>query len=301
MFKKIYNILRDAYCYIVATNKNVLDLKFLIRRTQLEDKILNCREKGVTDKLYCDHEIIISLTTYGRRLFDVCLTIESLMQQTFKANRIVLWIDEKSMESPLPESLIRQTARGLTIMPTKDLRSYKKLIPALAAFPEAAIITADDDLIYDFDIIERIIKAHLEDPRSIQSCRIHSMTFDNNLQLNPYEKWAWCTATTYARHFITGSGGTLYPPHSLADDVSDETVFTTICPTANDVWFTAMAKLKGTPIKKVPTRSPFGEDYICNDDVQDIGLSNINVGDNGRNDEQIKAVFSKYNIYDLIK
>lgn len=114
-------------------------------------------------------------------------------------------------------------------------------------------------------------------------------------------EWDWCKASTSERNFITGVGGVIYPPNSLAPEVLDEEIFSSICPTADDVWFTAMAKKNGTPIKKVDTRSPSGEDYVINSDVQDMGLHRINTGGTGRNDEQIKAVYEKYGIYKLLK
>ena len=280
-----------------------IDSKFFARRIYLEDKILNSDKSGITAKAYCDTEIIVSLTSYGKRVKDVCFTIESLMQQTRKANRIILWLDKELEHSILPASLELQKSRGLEMYFTEDIRSYTKLIPALSAYPDAAIITVDDDIIYEFDILDRIISSYIVDPHSIHACRIHSMTLNSEGKLMPYSNWEWRTANeTYPnRNFITGVGGALYPPHSLAPQVLDDNVFTSICPTADDVWFTAMALLNGTPIKKVDTRSSVGEDYIENLSVQDVGLRNINVGENGQNDHQIKAVFGKYDLYKLLK
>lgn len=150
-------------------------------------------------------------------------------------------------------------------------------------------------------MIERLIMAHQTTPDAIYACRIHSMEFDNKGNLLPYHKWDYTKASIPKRHFVTGTGGVLYPPGSLGTEVFNEKVFLDICPTADDVWFTAMAKLNGTPIMKVETRNRNGEDYILNQAVQDMGLRHINKGKNGKNDEQIKAVFTKYGIYDLIR
>lgn len=298
--KKIAQSILGSYHKINATYREAHEMKFFIRRTQLEEKILHSAETGISDQKYCEHDIIVSLTTYGRRIHDVCFTIESLMQQTYKANKIILWIDHESAKD-LPSSLIRLQNRGLTIFPTRDIRSYTKLIPALKHYPDAIIITVDDDMIYDFDLIERLVKSYVSSPCNIHACRVHSMTFDINSNLLPYSKWDWCKSTTHKRHFLTGVGGVLYPPGSLNPEIFNECVFSKICPTADDVWFTAMAKLNGTQILKVDTRSINGEDYTCNQNVQDMGLINTNLGQNGKNDEQIKAVFTKYGIYDLIR
>lgn len=299
--KKTVKSLLERYYQVGATYREVSDMKFFMRRMQLEQSILSSGSVGVSSEKYCDTEIVVSLTTYGRRLYDVCYTIESLMQQTCPPNRIVLWLDPLTMSKPLPVALHKQKNRGLEIFETPDIRSYKKLIPALKMFPEAAIITVDDDVVYDYDIIERMLTAYVANTDAIQACRVHSMKCDGSGRLLPYNQWDWTTASTVKRHFITGVGGVLYPPYSLGEEVLNQDVFRSICPTADDVWFTAMAKLNGTPIMKVETRSPNGEDFVSNPEVQDMGLCRINTGRFGKNDEQIQAVFSRYGIYDFIR
>lgn len=303
-FNKIIRYAINRYHGLNLLCCEIRNTRFNLRRFQLEHEILYSNNNGVTSDLYGEHEIIISLTTHGRRLHDVCYTIESLMQQTCPANRIVLWLDHITMSQKLPVALKKQMNRGLEIYETPDIRSYTKLIPTLKAFPDATIITVDDDVIYDFDLIERLIMAHQTTPDAIYACRIHSMEFDNNGNLLPYHKWGFTKASIPKRHFATGVGGVLYPPGSLGTEVLNEKVFLNICPTGDDIWFTAMAKLNGTPIMKVETRNRNGEDYILNHAIQDMGLRHINIGKNGKdgkNDEQIKAVFTQYGIYDLIR
>lgn len=280
------------------------DMRFYLRRIELERSILHSSESGISKEMYCDHEIIVSLTSYGRRLQDVCFTIESLMQQVLKANKIILWLDEDERDQELPNALKSQIKRGLEIQYFKDdIRSYKKLIPALINYPDAAIITVDDDIIYDFDILDRIISSYLKYPDCIHACRIHTMTFDDNDNIKPYKEWMWYNENKNnpSRHFLTGVGGVLYPPHSLHEEVCDIQTFAKICPTADDVWFTAMALLNQTEIKKVPTRNKFGNDFIENPNFQDMGLCNINVGGERRNDIQIRNVFEKYDINSFLK
>lgn len=301
--KNILSVLRSKNRQFGEIYDSVRNLKFYMRRIQLEDKILHCTESGISPEKYGDHEIIVSLTTYGRRLDDVCFTIESLMQQTRKANRIILWLDPPARERPLPETLIRQQKRGLEIKITDDMiGSYKKLIPALRTYPDAAIITVDDDVLYDFDLLERLIGSYRTAPDCIHACRIHTMLPNGKGGLKPYSRWRWNCSDPAApsRNFFTGVGGVLYPPRSLDDETANRAVFTSICPTADDVWFNAMARKKGTVVRKVVTRSKSGDDYLSNDTMQDMGLFNINTGRHGMNDRQIRAVFGKYSIYELI-
>jgi hypothetical protein len=70
----------------------------------------------------------------------------------------------------------------------------------------------------------------------------------------------------------------------------------------DDVWCFAMALLQGTPIRRARTHSEWGEDYYSLEEVQKYGLKIDNTNrTNCRNDQIIKAVFDKYDIYKYLK
>ncbi len=265
----------------------------------LVEHILHDTESGITNQRYANHDIIVSLTSFGKRVHDVAFTIESLMQQSMKPNRIILWLDNSFKDTQLPQSLINQKKRGLDINFCKDVRSYTKLVPALRNYPNDVIITFDDDLLYDYDIIERLIKAYLQNPNMIHACRVNRMILDQNNKPIPYLQWKRKINEIGPNrlNFLTGVGGVLYPPGCLDKEVLNEDVFLDICKYADDVWFNAMAIKKGTLINKVHTRNHLGEDYISNEGVQDVGLWNVNNQGERLNDVQLKAVFDKYDLY----
>ncbi len=286
-------------CFQREINKHYSE----IRKNQLIEHILHDSELGVTKEKYINHEIVVSLTTHGKRIYDVALAIESIMQQSMKANRIILWLSDSLQNSSLPEPLVLQQKRGLEIAFCKDLGPYTKLIPALRRFPDEAIITIDDDALYDSDLLERLINGYLSNPSCIYCCRARRIFFTKDGSLLPYEKWRRPLEETSPSHliFATGVGGVLYPPHSLDEEVNNEDAFLNICTTADDVWFNAMAIKNGTKVKKVRTRKPNGDDYLLNYAVQDIGLLHDNIHGKKLNDQQIHAVFSKYNIYPILQ
>lgn len=297
--------LKNIYPLVRALRDDALvNLTFSHKADMLTDKALHSTISGVTSEKYGDSEVIVSLTTFGRRLSRVYLTIESLMQQSMPANKIVLWISEEFKSKPLPKLLQNQTKRGLEVRYCKDIRSYTKLVPSLRTFPEATIITVDDDLIYDVDVLETLISHHLAYPKEICANRIHLMKKTSEGKLQTYMDWDWhvpYTGKSDKLNFLTGVGGVLYPPHCLDPEVLNEEVFLDICKYADDVWFTAMAIKAGTPIVKTCTFTPKGEGYVDNMEVQDMALHNQNIDPTVcRNDAQIEAVFSKYNLYKLI-
>ena len=289
------SIILDIIRRIIGT-KTLVSLGYENRRYQLIDHILHDSDMGISRERYVDHEIIVSLTTYGKRIHDVACTIESIMQQSMKANRIILWLDNSFKSKQLPQALKKQQKRGLEIAYCDDIRSYTKLIPSLRMFPNDALITIDDDVIYDYDVLEHLITSYKEDQQSIHCCRCRKMLFQNGM-VKKYNKWPFAKYGENDKTiFFTGVGGVLYPPRSLDVEVFNESVFMDICKYGDDIWFNAMARKKGTSIKKVFTRNPEGEDYILNPFVQDVGLFHINTKGKKLNDIQIKAVFSKYNI-----
>lgn len=259
---------------------------------------------GISSEKYFNNEVIVSLTTYGRRIYDIYLTIESLMNQTVKPNKIILWIAEDEFtEDTLPITLKRLIKRGLTIEFCEDIKSYKKLVPALRKYPEDIIITVDDDALYQYDLVENLLNSYKENPKVIHFFRGHRMKIDKNGKLLSYNEWDWLVEDNQVNklNFATGIGGILYPPHCLHKDAVNARLFMSLAPMGDDIWFKAMALLNGTHYKKAFTHHKQGLDCteINEDSYMDTGLF-INNNSTGKNDEQIKAVFSNYDLYNLI-
>lgn len=278
------------------------NLEFNNKRNILEQNILFNKQPGITNYKYCNHNIIVSLTTYGKRINDVHLTIESIMEQTLKANKIILWLDYSFEGKRLPQSLKYLQEKGLEIKYCEDLKSYKKLIPALQQYPNDAIITIDDDLLYDFNLLEKLISAYLEDPAFIYCARHHRIRLNNDGAVMKYNEWEFECADTAPNilNFPTTGAGTIFPPKIFDNEVFNKKVFMDICKFADDIWFKAMAVKSNVLSKRIQTNTNNGTDYLTNNSVQDIGLCNINTKELCLNDVQFKNVFEKYNLYTLL-
>ena len=285
-----------------ATYNAVANLWYNMKADKLTDLALNSTKRGISDQNF-GHELIVSLTTYGSRLHSVHTIIESIMQGSLLPNRIVLWVDEKLKDKPLPIALQHQMTRGLEVAYCTDIRSYTKLLPALRKFPKADIITIDDDVIYNFDLVESLVNAHVEYPDCIVARRCHRIVLGGK-EMKPvaYNKWLMgggYQTPTYL-NFFTGGGGAYYPAGSLDPEVLNEDVFLSICPLADDVWFNAMAIKSGTRIMRAYASSPVGDDFLVSSVLQAGGLCQQNVV-HGENDRQIKAVFEKYDLFGVLR
>lgn len=275
--------------------------KEITKQLRIQEIKINARqlkEKGVIQELYNGREIIISLTTYSRRIYQVYMVVESLLEQTLKPNRIILWLDENEFtHDSLPLNLLMLEKRGVQIEFCENVRSYKKLIPTLRKYPEAIVITADDDILYAEDFVERLYNAYKRNPQKIYFYRGHRMKVKEG-KLQAYNTWDLEVKLkeTSVRNFPTSGGGILFSTNLLDPEVMNVEAFTQLAPTADDVWFKAMSMKKGTQCEQIQLECPYGDKYIFLDAMDDMGLAKINQLQN-QNDVQISAVFTKYDLY----
>lgn len=242
------------------------------------------------------NNLIISLTSYPARIDVVYKTIESLLCQTVTSNKIVLWLAEEQFpnkENDLPKNLLELTkGTNFEIDWCEDIRSYKKLIPALRKYPDSTIITCDDDVIYDRECVEKLVKAHKRDSKSIWCHRGHYILFDKNKKVLPYRNWFRCINPQKPSFNIlqTGIGAVLYPQGCFYKDVLDKNLFMDLAYDADDIWFWAMAVLNGYKVGVVKANCMTPVSIIENDENA-LWLKNLN---NNENDRVIDKVFSHY-------
>jgi hypothetical protein len=285
---------------ISANTQNVL----LSQKTNyLRDKTINSKSNGICSEKLCRNDIVVSLTTFGNRIHNTHLAIESIMQGTVKPNKIVLWLAEDEFKNKrLPKTLLLQQERGLEIEYCKDLRSYKKLIPALSKYPDSCIITIDDDVMYEYDLIERLINTHIDNPDKICACRMHRIVLEEENKPASYLKWKYGIddEQVLPLNFPTGVGGILYPPKCFNQKVFNDKVFMDICPNADDIWFYAMALLNGTKSIWVKNDKPEGYYYSLPLSKDALCLQNTVANENNicGNDVQFSAILEKYNLTD---
>lgn len=302
--RNMRRMLKEQNQQVSAISREVKQGVISIRTARLKDCVMTSKEKGVTDEKLCNEEVIISLTTYGKRINEVYLSVESIMQGTVKPNRIILLLAEDEFKGKiLPKTLQMQQKRGLQVEYCDEIRSYKKIVPVMEKYPDACIVTIDDDLIYEFDLLENLIKAHIENPEDICACRMHRITLNSDNRPNSYMKWKWLVwpQDKSNLNFLTSGGGTLFPPHCFVNEFFNREAFMSLCPYADDVWINAMIWLSGRQICKAYTHSVLGCDFLETFSEQEEALCVENTNEeNCRNDIQIKAVMDKYDLYHFL-
>jgi len=302
MFEKIVGLIKkiNRSCNVIIDLDKTLD--FRIKSSYLLNAALISAEPITQPVTKGETELIVSFTSYSKRIHDAHLVIESIAQQTLKPNRLILWLDEDEFTlETIPLVLHRQIKRGLEVRFCPNYKSYKKIIPTLEIFPDANIITIDDDILYPFDMIEILIREHKLDSTCILGFRAHKIKMESNGILKPYVEWEYETSDNNSGNliFLTSGAGTFFPRACFDYEVLNSRVFMSICPSADDVWLKAMALLSQSKCKKVNDNRRFWERFTSIRHNQDIGLFNLNVIDSF-NDEQIRSVFEKYDLYSKV-
>lgn len=197
-------------------------------------------------------KIIISLTSYPARLNTLHLCIKSLMNQTYKPDKIILYLGEDTKRSDIGSDLIELKDYGLTIITdVENLGPHKKYYYAIKEYPNDIIITVDDDVIYDELLVESLIDSYNKYPNCVSARRVHKILTDSIGKIRPYNSWQWNCKNILdpsKELFATGVGGVLYPPGCLNSEVFNKDNIKKLCMNADDVWLKFMEIMNDTAV-----------------------------------------------------
>lgn len=290
--------------------KKKMKQKIFFTSLRIEDwfkkKVIDRKLKSLPTNLlganFNDGDIVISVTSYGKRVSDALpYMLFSLLEQTVLPQKIVVYLDYDnwSMHN-IPWQLKRLQEVGVDIRFCKDIRSYKKLIPALVDFPNNAILTLDDDMYYHHSYMEWMTNAYSNSDKKTVIGQWGCIPTKENGHYIPYNRWPDCKKGTKddEKSFI-GCCGICYPPHIFDDEILKEEVFMQLCPIADDIWFWAMQERLGIKRSYI---EPWGRGYhISVNRIEEYDWSQTGtlmsqnlVG--GRNDQQLVNILEYYRL-----
>lgn len=252
-------------------------------------------------------KIIVSLTSFPAAIPYAVQSIRSILRGSLLPDKIILYLDTQDFPNgviPVElKTLISESGILEVRFDPREIRSYKKLIPALEDFPNDIIVTIDDDIDYHKNMLRDLIMVHKQLPDSIIANRVRKIKIDK-----PYSYWRkykWYDFILKKYHFShlalqTGVGGVLYPPNSLDKDMLNPEIFTRLAPTTDDIWFWAAAVSKGTYVVPVP----FGKTRALEiGKPAELSLKTVNVNPNDdRNRKSFENILKHYpKIEDMIR
>ena len=209
--------------------------------------------------------VIVSLSSYPERFYQLHYTLYSICRQTYKPHKIILNLTKEECPNLLddvPNNILLFREHGLEISFSKqNFRSYNKIIHTLQNYKDSIIITCDDDHTYPPDLIENLVQSYKKFPQDIHCHNVSKATFSPENKLNDFLQWkggytdflhgdSLLPHASYLNSPL-GFSGVLYPPNSLHKDVLDSEKFLSLAPTNDDLWLWVMALLQGTKIRLI--------------------------------------------------
>ena len=249
--KKIPLAIQLAKHYFMVTlvfqfNWQVFSLRYLLQRKSHVSKVEQPK-------------IIISLTSYRDRFQYTHKTIRSLMMQNHRDMRIILFLEKHDFaQADAFSDLLKFDFRVEEF--AYNYRSYIKFVPAFERYPNAIIVTADDDMYYRKSWLQELVAAHQMYPSSIVGHRGLEVGRKQGEGFTPYKTWPKATAKTSSSNLLlTGVGGVLYPPGILKKEVLDMDLAMRLTANNDDIWLFFMSRLSKCDVRVIETsnREPY--------------------------------------------
>ena len=238
-------------------------------------------------------KIVVSMTSYPKRIGTVHKALETIYAQTRKPDQVVLWLAEEQFpgkEADLPEtlmSLVRE--KGLRIGWCEDLKGHKKYFYALQEYCNDIVVTSDDDLLYPADMLASLHKSYLLYPNAISTMRTHLILLSEDNQILPYHDWIRETDGTMHQPSMqlmaSGGAGDLYPPGLYRKEFFDRDLVLNRCLWADNLYVKIMELVSDVPVVLAHRIEPLR--YV--EDTQGETLFQIN-GEQNQYDTQLVDV-----------
>jgi len=260
-------------------------------------KIVDNNVRGLNSEPRPKH-IIISLTSIPSRIHVVPFVVDALLNQTMLPDKIILYLNaEEFSGTKLPEKLFLQQQLGLEIKYCDNLKPHKKYFYSMQAYPEDIVITVDDDLAYNVDLVEKLYESYLLHPNAVSAMRARLITFDENNELNPYRAWPlindknWVGKELMSLLSTTGAG-VLFPPHCLHSETFNKKNLQETCLEADDLWLKVMEVMQRIPVVLV---IPSCKLVTLKGTQENTLFMKNQLGNNDKQMNKILAIYNHYN------
>ena len=241
-------------------------------------------------------KIIISFTSYPQRIKTIHKVLDTIINQTVLPDKIILYLSslefKKIAEFP---DFSKYEKYGFEIhWNEENLKSHKKWYYAFQEYRDDIVITIDDDILYDDDMIEKLIQYHKQFPECVIARNAHLITCDEQKTIASYDDWCnWCARYVGSPRMdmeAVGNGGVLYVPYLFNNtELFRKEVFMKKCMHADDLWLKIMEIYSGIPTVLAEKQ---WTDSILKEHQVNCLFQDYN--ENGGNDSQLKELLKEY-------
>lgn len=156
-------------------------------------------------------DIIVSLTTFPKRVKYIDLVIKSILNQSHPIKEIQLYVSELDDFTHLQKQKLSSLKNVRIKWVKENIKSHKKYFYAFQQYGEHFhIVTVDDDIIYDHRLVEFLYSRYLEKNSII--CTIARDIKIINGRFLAYKNWNNTDRKNPPKNILPiGAGGVFYP------------------------------------------------------------------------------------------
>ena len=114
--------------------------------------------------------IIVSMTSWKKRIINVKYVVSSILQGTKKPDKIILNLSTDEFQDkhiPIDLKLLEKYTIFEINWVKENTKAFKKIIPTMELYPNSIIISIDDDIIYPRLFIETILDSYKKQNKDI--------------------------------------------------------------------------------------------------------------------------------------
>jgi len=210
-----------------------------------------------------------------------------------------VWLDASLRAERTPE-LAALERRGCALNWIEDRGPHTKLVYCLEKHAGRAIITLDDDIWLPRGAVRALLEAHRRHPGAVVCNRARPVLLKPDGSPAAYSTWRirpGGSARPERALLPLGYSGVLYPPRALDPRAIDAELFRRLCPTGDDLWFTAMRLLRGG--------EAFDTGFLRGKELMVPGSARFSIkrrhGVRGNNDEFIARLFDELGLAERVR
>lgn len=203
-----------------------------------------------------EHKIIVSLTSFPKRINYVWLPIRSILENSCSPDNVILWLSEeqfpKGLKS-LPKNLRRLTKAGLEIrFVSGDIKSHKKYYYAYKEYYNDLVLLIDDDLIYPSYFISNLYNKWKISNHPCVIFNYAQKIYDEFGNFIEPANWIDIfTEDEDSKKLMAGSGGgLLLCPNTLSKLITNKELFLKLTPYSDDYWIDTNIRYAGLKMYK---------------------------------------------------
>lgn len=246
-------------------------------------------------------KVIVSLTSYTKRIHVVHKVIKSLWNQKICADEIILYLSIEEFPKKtvnLPKELLEMVGiKGFHIeWVNENLKSHKKYYYALQKYSEDIVITVDDDMEYAETLLSDLLKSYEMFPNAISARRARMIQRDDE-KIIAYRDWdkyyGECLSKQRMDLCAIGVGGILYPPHSALDKWFEQENILDLAKYQDDLWLKFNEIVNNIPVVYIKPSQKDVSIEGTNDDA--LSMSNVCNGENDICIKKLSEYMKKHN------